>query len=154
DHERDRPPSRAPQAERPRHRRRDEREPLSLRDLRAHSARDPPRGRGARRGMSSEDQPGRRDVLPFALGLSRALLAQIAPPGCGGARSAADAKASDFAPNAWIRITPDDKVHFVLDRVEMGQGTMTSHAQLVAEELEIDPRHLIVDLAPADRAYD
>jgi CO/xanthine dehydrogenase Mo-binding subunit len=96
---------------------------------------------------------GRRDLMRFGLGASGALLVEIALPGCG-ARSAADAKTGAFAPNAWIKITPDDKVHFILDRVEMGQGTMTSHAQLVAEELEIDPRSLVIDLAPADRAYD
>jgi CO/xanthine dehydrogenase Mo-binding subunit len=93
---------------------------------------------------------GRRDLLRA----SGALVVGFALPGCGGARSAADAKSGEWAPNAWIRITPDDKVQFVLDRVEMGQGTMTSHAQLVAEELEIDPRRLIIALAQADRAYD
>src|SRR5262249_2167984 len=41
-----------------------------------------------------------------------------------------------------------------LDRVEMGQGTMTSSAQMVAEELEIDPARLVIELAGADRAYD
>ncbi len=97
---------------------------------------------------------GRRDVLRYGLGAGGALLVQIALPGCRPARSAADPHAGDFVPNAWIRVAPDDRVAFVLDRVEMGQGTMTSHAQLVAEELEIDPARLVVELAPADRAYD
>jgi CO/xanthine dehydrogenase Mo-binding subunit len=55
-----------------------------------------------------------------------------------------------FKPNAWLKITPDNKVTFTLDRVEMGQGTMTSHAQLIAEELEIHPSKMIVALADAD----
>jgi CO/xanthine dehydrogenase Mo-binding subunit len=57
--------------------------------------------------------------------------------------------AAVFKPNAWLRITPDDRITFVLDRVEMGQGTMTSHAQLIAEELEVDPTKLHIELAEA-----
>jgi isoquinoline 1-oxidoreductase beta subunit len=55
-----------------------------------------------------------------------------------------------FSPNAWLKITPDNVVTFTLDRVEMGQGTMTSHAQLICEELEYDPTKLKVQLADAD----
>jgi isoquinoline 1-oxidoreductase beta subunit len=55
-----------------------------------------------------------------------------------------------FHPNAWITITPQ-RVTFILDRAEMGQGVFTSHAQLVAEELEIAPQDLHVEFAPADR---
>ncbi len=60
----------------------------------------------------------------------------------------------DFAPNAWLRITTQDRYLFALDRVEMGQGTTTSHATLLAEELDVDPRRLEVVAAPAHRAYD
>ena len=97
---------------------------------------------------------GRRDVLRFGLGAGGALLVQVALPGCRPARFAVEPHAGDFVPNAWIRVSPDDRISFVLDRVEMGQGTMTAHAQLVAEELEVDPSRLVVELAPADRAYD
>ena len=45
------------------------------------------------------------------------------------------AKTGELKPNAWIRITPDDRIIFTLDRVEMGQGTMTSGATLIAAEL-------------------
>ncbi|HET7502361.1 MAG TPA: xanthine dehydrogenase family protein molybdopterin-binding subunit [Kofleriaceae bacterium] len=60
----------------------------------------------------------------------------------------------ELRPNAWIRILPDSTVIFTLDRVEMGQGTTTSQAQLVCEELEIDPRKLTIEAADADRSYD
>src|SRR5690349_2499239 len=40
--------------------------------------------------------------------------------------------------NAWVVIHPDDKVVIRIARVEMGQGTLTGLAQLVAEELECD----------------
>lgn len=38
--------------------------------------------------------------------------------------------------NAWVVIHPDDKVVIRIARSEMGQGTLTGLAQLVAEELE------------------
>src|SRR5207237_6597540 len=58
-----------------------------------------------------------------------------------------------WAPDAWLRITPDNRVILVLDRVEMGQGTMTSHAMLLAEELEVDPARIEIEFAPPNRDY-
>jgi isoquinoline 1-oxidoreductase subunit beta len=40
--------------------------------------------------------------------------------------------------NAWVVIEPDDTVVIRIARAEMGQGTLTGLAQLVAEELECD----------------
>src|SRR5215204_4925940 len=40
--------------------------------------------------------------------------------------------------NAWVVIKPDDTVVIRIARVEMGQGTLTGLAQLVAEELDCD----------------
>ena len=40
--------------------------------------------------------------------------------------------------NAWVHIKPDDTCLIRIARSEMGQGTMTGLAQLVAEELECD----------------
>jgi isoquinoline 1-oxidoreductase beta subunit len=40
--------------------------------------------------------------------------------------------------NAWVVVKPDDTVVIRIARVEMGQGTLTGLAQLVAEELECD----------------
>ncbi|MDP5071551.1 MAG: molybdopterin-dependent oxidoreductase [Congregibacter sp.] len=40
--------------------------------------------------------------------------------------------------NAWVVIDPDDTVTIRIARAEMGQGTLTGLAQLVAEELECD----------------
>lgn len=50
------------------------------------------------------------------------------------------ANASDAAPeiNAWVVVKPDDSVVVRVARAEMGQGTLTGLAQLVAEELECD----------------
>jgi isoquinoline 1-oxidoreductase beta subunit len=50
------------------------------------------------------------------------------------------ARAADGSPeiNAWVVIRPDDTVVIRIARSEMGQGTLTGLAQLVAEELECD----------------
>ncbi|MBC7415791.1 MAG: xanthine dehydrogenase family protein molybdopterin-binding subunit [Herminiimonas sp.] len=52
---------------------------------------------------------------------------------------AADAPAA-MAPeiNAWVVVRPDDTVVIRIARSEMGQGTLTGLAQLVAEELDCD----------------
>ena len=49
-------------------------------------------------------------------------------------------RAADGSPevNAWIVIRPDDTTVIRIARSEMGQGTLTGLAQLVAEELECD----------------
>jgi isoquinoline 1-oxidoreductase beta subunit len=49
-------------------------------------------------------------------------------------------RAADGSPeiNAWVVIRPDDTVVIRIARSEMGQGTLTGLAQLVAEELEGD----------------
>jgi isoquinoline 1-oxidoreductase beta subunit len=49
-------------------------------------------------------------------------------------------RAADGSPevNAWVVVRPDDTVVIRIARSEMGQGTLTGLAQLVAEELECD----------------
>ena len=51
-----------------------------------------------------------------------------------------EAQTSTAAPaaevNAWVVVKPDDTVVIRIARSEMGQGTLTGLAQLVAEELE------------------
>ena len=49
-------------------------------------------------------------------------------------------RAADGSPevNAWVVIRPDDTVVIRVARSEMGQGSLTGLAQLVAEELECD----------------
>jgi isoquinoline 1-oxidoreductase beta subunit len=56
------------------------------------------------------------------------------------AAAATPAPAGPFSPevNAWVVIKPDDSVVIRIARSEMGQGTLTGLAQLVAEELDCD----------------
>jgi isoquinoline 1-oxidoreductase beta subunit len=58
-------------------------------------------------------------------------------PRYGKAQAAAAATAPDEV-NAWVVIKPDDTVVIRIARSEMGQGSLTGLAQLVAEELECD----------------
>jgi isoquinoline 1-oxidoreductase beta subunit len=56
-----------------------------------------------------------------------------------GARSAAaQGAAADTEVNAWVVVKPDDTCVIRIARSEMGQGTHTGLAQLVAEELQCD----------------
>ena len=47
--------------------------------------------------------------------------------------------------NAWVNIKPDDTVVVRIVRSEMGQGTRTGLAQMVAEELECDWKKVITE---------
>jgi isoquinoline 1-oxidoreductase beta subunit len=60
----------------------------------------------------------------------------------------AQAKAPSGVPgeiNAWVVIKPDDTCVIRIARAEMGQGTHTGLAQLVAEELECDWRKVTIE---------
>jgi isoquinoline 1-oxidoreductase beta subunit len=53
--------------------------------------------------------------------------------------------------NAWVFIKPDDSCVIRIARSEMGQGTITGLAQLVAEELECDWKKVSVEqISPQD----
>jgi isoquinoline 1-oxidoreductase beta subunit len=58
-----------------------------------------------------------------------------------------------FAPNAFIRIAPDDTVTVIVNKSEMGQGVYTSLPMLIAEELEADWSKIKVESAPVDAVY-
>lgn len=61
---------------------------------------------------------------------------------------------SELVPSASLRIPAEGPIEVTVGRVEMGQGTVTATAMLVAEELEVDPSALVVKFAGADRAFD
>jgi isoquinoline 1-oxidoreductase beta subunit len=75
-----------------------------------------------------------------------ASLAQMAGPG----RTAGSVATSSFAPNAFVRIGADGSVTVIAKHVEMGQGSYTGLATLVAEELDADWSKVKVEGAPAD----
>ena len=57
-----------------------------------------------------------------------------------------------FAPNAFVRIAPDDTVTVLIKHIEFGQGPYTGLATLVAEELDADWSQMRATAAPANVA--
>jgi isoquinoline 1-oxidoreductase beta subunit len=55
-----------------------------------------------------------------------------------------------FAPNAFIRIAPDNTVTIIGKHIEFGQGSYTGLATILAEELDADWSQIRVEAAPAD----
>ncbi|MGE3987870.1 molybdopterin cofactor-binding domain-containing protein [Pseudorhodoplanes sp.] len=80
--------------------------------------------------------------LVIAFHLPREVRAQASP-----APAAPDAV---FAPNAFIRIAPDNTVTILSKHIEFGQGPFTGLATIVAEELDADWSQMRADHAPAD----
>lgn len=52
------------------------------------------------------------------------------------------ASATDFQPNAFIQVTPDNRVILQIHKQEMGQGIMTGLTTIVAEELYMSPESI------------
>src|SRR5215813_2638180 len=67
--------------------------------------------------------------------------------------AAAQATAPDFAPNAFIRVSADNSVTFVLGVTEIGQGVVTALPMLMAEEMEVDLDAVRVEFAAAEERY-
>ncbi len=85
----------------------------------------------------------------LTLGLLPMTRAAIGDSGPGIAGSAS-AEAADFQPNAFLRIGRDNSVTVISKHLEMGQGTYTGMATLVAEELDTAWEQVRVEGAPAD----
>ena len=59
-----------------------------------------------------------------------------------------------FSPDAFIRVDSDGKITFILPNIEMGQGTHTGEATLIAEELEVGLDQVkVVDAPPNEKLY-
>src|SRR5256884_996631 len=57
--------------------------------------------------------------------------------------------------DAWVRITPDNRVTLILSKSEMGQGIMTALPMILAEELCVDWKQVKVQQAPTNpKIYD
>src|SRR5207302_4256328 len=100
--------------------------------------------------MSAPSNVSRRWLLETTAAAGAGLVIAFRLPA--GGRFAA-APAAPFAPNAWLRISPDNSVLIVVDRSEMGQGVTTSLPMLIAEELDADWTEVKIESAPADKAY-
>ena len=77
---------------------------------------------------------GRREFLKASVALGGGLALEFSFP----LAARAGAGLPPVEVNAWVVIHPDDRVVVRIARSEMGQGTYTALAQLVAEELDCD----------------
>jgi isoquinoline 1-oxidoreductase subunit beta len=94
----------------------------------------------------------RRSFLKTGLAGATGLVIGFYLPGKREALAAPSADAPQMM-NAFIQITPDDKVTILISKSEMGQGVETSLAMLAAEELECDWKRINTVFAPADKVY-
>jgi isoquinoline 1-oxidoreductase beta subunit len=101
----------------------------------------------------------RRAFLRNAAWGSAGLVIAMALPGRGRAAEAdltaantalAGAENADFAPNAFVRIAPDNTVTVLIKHIEFGQGPFTGLSTLVAEELDADWSQMRAASAPAN----
>jgi isoquinoline 1-oxidoreductase subunit beta len=106
---------------------------------------------------ASRDPQAKRPLSSSSQGLSRRSFLQAGAAAGGGLllglslspfSHEAKAAASEFVPNAFIRIGVSGEVVLMMPYVEMGQGTYTSIPMLIAEELEVDLNQVRLEHAP------
>jgi isoquinoline 1-oxidoreductase beta subunit len=101
--------------------------------------------------MSSSPTLDRRDFLRSGTALGIALVIGFHLD----ARTTTDpAQAQEKPPvnpfDAWVRVTPDNRVTLILEKSEMGQGAMTALPMILAEELCVDWKQVKVEQAPTN----
>lgn len=84
----------------------------------------------------------RRDFLKTTSVATGGLLMGFALPGT------LQAAGAVYTPNAWVHIADDNTITLISARSEMGQGVYTSMPMLIAEELNVDIKHVKVAIAP------
>lgn len=95
----------------------------------------------------------RREFLTASTGLIVGAFlpsAAMAKSGAAAVLSNDSAGAASFAPNAFIRIAPDNSVTVLIKHIEFGQGVYTGLATIVAEDLDADWAQMRAEHAPAD----
>jgi len=93
--------------------------------------------RNVMRTSNGSFKPARRQFLIATSAVGAGLALGLMSPRPALAQSGAPALTADEV-NLWVVIKPDDTVVIRIVRSEMGQGTRTGLAQLVAEELDCD----------------
>ncbi len=66
---------------------------------------------------------------------------------------AAVAAPVDFQPHAFVRISSDDSITVIIGKSEMGQGIYTGIPMVLAEELDVNPQRLEVEIAGVDPVF-
>ncbi|KQY08730.1 carbon monoxide dehydrogenase [Massilia sp. Root133] len=81
------------------------------------------------------------------------VLGFVLPTGGRFARAADAAKPTVYAPNAFLRVAPDNTVTVQVNRLEFGQGVHTALPMVIADELDADWSQVRSELAPAADVY-
>lgn len=99
----------------------------------------------------NELKMSRREFLKTA-GL--VIAASITPLGVKVVNASTDKEAfKAFKPTVWYEVLPDDSVFIYFGNSEMGQGSMTALAMIIADELEVDWKRVVVKQVGADDAF-
>jgi isoquinoline 1-oxidoreductase beta subunit len=97
--------------------------------------------------------PSRRAFMKIGLAVGGGLIVGLRMPEKARAQPAPGAEpAGVFAPNAFIRIAPDNHITFIMSHTEVGQGIYTSASMLIAEELEVGLDQIDAQPAPPNAA--
>src|SRR4029077_14338100 len=92
----------------------------------------------------------RRDLLKASgAGIAALVIGFVWNPRRGLSAVAANGSA-ELVPNAFVRIGADESVTVIAKHLEMGQGSYTGLATILAEELDADSATVKVEAAPAD----
>ena len=105
--------------------------------------------------MTTTPRMGRREFLRVSAVAGGAMLVALYDVEPFGVRSAvaAEPSASDFVPNAWIRITRGGAVTIMAQNPEIGQGVKTMLPMIIAEELDVSWKSVTVEQAGLDTVH-
>jgi isoquinoline 1-oxidoreductase beta subunit len=96
--------------------------------------------------------PSRRGLLKAGLLAGGGLVLSFSLPNLARAAGTPADTATEFAPNAFLRINPQGIVTFISPHTEFGQGIYTSTAMLMCEELDLGLDQIQIEAAPPDLA--
>jgi len=96
--------------------------------------------------MGKQTEIGRRDFFKAGAFGGAALVVGFYLPACSRAKNGHVPET--LKANAWITITRDDRITLLTEIPEMGQGTRTADAMMLADELEADWSMIRVEQAP------
>ena len=99
--------------------------------------------------MNQISKTSRRDILKSAA--AGLVIGFVWTPNRS-AFAAPEPAAKILAPNAFVRVAPDNTVTVMIKHLEMGQGVYTGLTTIVAEELDADWNQMRAEHAPADTA--
>jgi isoquinoline 1-oxidoreductase beta subunit len=108
---------------------------------------------GAAMGAASAGTSRRGFLKAGAVGAGGLVLGFMLPGGGRMARAADAAKPVVYAPNAFLRVAPDNTVTVIVNRLEFGQGVHTALPMVIADELDADWSQMRAELAPAADVY-